>query len=70
MKPPNRPVVRLRNQSDMMLVISQVSDALKTAGADQDYITRFKQEALDDYKTVILTCYEYADIIDDYDTLI
>ena len=67
--PKHRPVVRLRNTTDTFLVISQVSDALSKEGADQDYITRFKREALD-YKTLLLTCYEYADIIDDYDTLI
>ena len=70
MKPPNRPVVRIRNTTDMMLVISVVSDALKTAGADHDYIKRFKREALDDYKTVILTCYEYADICNNFNNLI
>ena len=67
MKPPKkRPTVRLNNHADMFLVISQISDALFKEGADQDYVKRFKKEALDDYKTVILTCYEYADIIDDF----
>jgi hypothetical protein len=65
MKPPKvRPTVRLKNQADMFLIISQVVDALKTAGADEDYVRRFKTDALYDYKTVIFTCYEYVNIAD------
>ena len=54
----------------MSLIVAEVSNALNIAGADIDYITRFKREALNDYKAVLLTCYEYADIIDDFNTLI
>lgn len=68
--PRHRPVVQLKNQYDMSLIVAEVSDALNIAGADIDYITRFKREALNDYKAVLLTCYEYADIIDDFNTLI
>lgn len=68
--PKHRPLVRLRNTTDMLLVISQVSKALDKAGADENFIQQFKKDALHDYKTLLLTCYEYVDIIDDFNTLI
>ena len=65
MKPPSiRPVVQLKNQADMFLIISQVVDALKIAGADDDYVRRFKREAFQDYKEVLLTSYDYVDVAD------
>lgn len=65
MKPPKiTPTVRLTNISDMCLIIKEVSEALIQAGADIEYIARFKKEAFEDYKTVILTCYDYVNVAD------
>ncbi|MBF0231095.1 MAG: hypothetical protein HQK63_16115 [Desulfamplus sp.] len=58
------PTVRLTNISDMCSIIKEVSEALIQAGADDDYIERFKTDALYDYKTVILTACEYVHVAD------
>ncbi|MBF0231260.1 MAG: hypothetical protein HQK63_16980 [Desulfamplus sp.] len=58
------PTVKLTNISDICLIIKEVSEALMQAGADDDYIERFKTDALYDYKTVILTACEYVHVAD------
>ena len=58
--------IRTGNQEKIELISAEKVDDSIISSSYKAFVAYLKN----DYKTVILTCYEYADIIDDYDTLI
>jgi len=65
MKEPNRrPVVQLIGcDGNAFLVMGKVKQALKKAGADQEYITQYIEEATSgDYDNLLVVSMKYADV--------
>ena len=65
MKAPKRkPRVQLsEKEENAFFIIGRVASALKKAGADEEYIKEFTNEATSgDYDNLLITCLKYADV--------
>jgi len=63
-EPARRPIVKLIGQDgNAFLIMGLVKQALKKAGADQEYIERYIEEATSgDYDNLLIVSMQYADI--------
>jgi len=65
MKPPvKKPkVVLIGEDGNAFAILGRVSKALRNAGADQEYINQFRNEATsEDYDHLLATVMEYVDV--------
>jgi len=56
-------VILVGEDGNAFSIIGRVSKALKRAGADQEYVKKFQDEAMSgDYDNVLVTAMNYADV--------
>jgi len=64
--PDKKPEVKFQitgEDGNAFVIIGRVSQALKQAGADQEYVKQFQTEAMSgDYDNVLQTAMKYADV--------
>ncbi len=63
-EPKRKPIVKLVGEdSNVYSIIGRVKQALKKAGADQEYIQKYMDEALSgDYNNVLVVTMDYVDV--------
>lgn len=64
MEPKVKPTVKLIDTSgNAFAILGRVQKALKEAGADEEYITRYQQEAMrSDYNNLLMVTMDYVNV--------
>ena len=64
MEPKEKPTVKLLDTNgNAFAIIGRVQVALRQAGADEEYITRYQQEAMSsDYSNLLMVTMDYVNV--------
>lgn len=64
MEPKEKPTVKLLDTNgNAFAIIGLVQKALRQAGADEEYITRYQQEAMSgDYSNLLMVTMDYVNV--------